>query len=73
MGYLQLLHSSRQFVYINTWPLHKRLKMLKPSHDSEHLEDEDTEIFKHNFVDYYRDRPLYLEDLCLFPFASWFV
>lgn len=73
MGSLQLLHASREFVYLNTWPLQKRMKILRSTSDLQALSGEDTNVFKHNILDYYRARPFTLEACSLLYFASWYV
>ncbi|XP_060605753.1 uncharacterized protein LOC132758214 [Ruditapes philippinarum] len=72
MGSLQLLHASREFMYLNTWPPNKRLKILRTASELADLPDNDTNVFQNNILDYYRDRPLALNEHSLLNFASWF-
>jgi hypothetical protein len=46
--------------------------LLKPIQELKNKSDDDTDIFQHNIIDYYRDRPLALENYSFFRFASWY-
>lgn len=48
---LKLLQNTRTVVYLNTRPLNKRYKMLKPSNELNLLPDDSTDIFMHNIID----------------------
>lgn len=62
MGSLQIWHASREFMYLNTWPPNKRLKILRTVSELADMPDNDTNVFQNNILDYYRDRPLSLND-----------
>ena len=70
---LKLLQNSRTVVYLNTRPLKKRYKMLRPVHELNLLPDDSSDIFMHNIVDYYYARPQSVQFVCLYEFASWYI
>ena len=70
---LKLIQNSRRVVYLNTRPIKKRYKMLKPVVELNSLPDESTDIFMYNIVDYYYARPQTMQYICLYEFASWFM
>ena len=47
--------------------------MLKPKADRDNLDDDRTDIFCYNMLDYYRARPKTLENLSFYEFAQWYV
>ena len=69
---LKLIHTSRKFIYINSRQPKKRFKMLKSKKEIECLENDCTDIFQSNLIDYYRCRPTDLENMCAFRFCSWY-
>lgn len=70
---LKLLQCSRSVVYLNTRPLDKRFKMLKPLAEIESMNADDTNIFQTNLIDYYTARPNSMESMSLHYFASWYI
>jgi len=67
-----LITKSRRVVCVNTMEPKKRYRILKSKAELDQLEDDSTEIFKNNIVDYYAARPANLETLTLFEFAQWY-
>ena len=51
-------------------PVHLRFKMLKQKDELNGMDDESTDIFKTNIIDYYYGRPKNLEYMCLYHFAT---
>ena len=73
LGDLNLLHTSRSFVNVNTRLPAKRFRMLKGAEEIASLGNDSTEIFHSNMLDYYHDRPSSLEGISYFNFASLYV
>lgn len=69
---LKLLQSSRTVVYLNTRPVENRYRMLRPISEINELENDDTNVFVHNLIDYYCSRPDNMEMMSLLYFASWY-
>lgn len=69
---LNLIHVTRCFVYLNTRQPSKRYRILKSRKEIEILDDNSTEVFQANIIDYYHCRPVELSDICLFKFCSWY-
>lgn len=69
---LNLIHVTRCFVYLNTRQPSKRYRILKSRKEIEILDDNSTEVFQTNIIDYYHCRPVELSDICLFKFCSWY-
>lgn len=57
---LNLIHTSRTFVYLNTRRPCSRYRMLKTKKDIDILSNNSTDIFCSNIIDYYRSRPMSL-------------
>ena len=72
LGNLQLIYSSRIVLFLNTFPLHRRTKILKPKDIIDSLPENSTAIFENNMLDYYRKRPDELSSYCYYSFASWY-
>lgn len=72
LGNLHLIHSTRKVVHINTRFPTKRFKMLKPKIFIEEMNDNCTDIFYTNLMDYYHKRPHDLESYSFYRFASWY-
>ncbi|CAC5408744.1 unnamed protein product [Mytilus coruscus] len=70
---LHLISTSRTNLYLNVKPPELRYRLLKPKSDRDKLEDNSTDIFCYNMLDYYRARPLSYENLSFYEFAQWFV
>ena len=65
---MPLRQSSRQVVFINTSPPEERVRLLKPMHEIQQLDDDDEDIVQSNLIVRYAKRPRSLDDLCL---ADW--
>jgi hypothetical protein len=70
---LKLIQRSRNIVYVNCKHSSKRMKILKPLCERSALPAESTDIFHSNIIDYYYDRPLEMEHLSLYKFASSYI
>ena len=70
MSKLKLIQSSRNVIYINCRESSKRMKILKPFAERCTLDSNSTDVFHTNIIDYYYDRPLHMENMSLFQFAS---
>lgn len=71
VGHLQLIWSSRTVIFLNARPKEERFKILLPKQQREKLPDNSTNIFCTNIIDYYVHRPLEMDGISLFKFASW--
>ncbi|WAR07965.1 hypothetical protein MAR_017923 [Mya arenaria] len=69
---LKLLQSSRTVVYLNTRPVENRYCMLRPTSEINEPENDNTNVFVYNLIDYYCSRPDNMEMMSLWYFASWF-
>ncbi|WAR10125.1 hypothetical protein MAR_035201, partial [Mya arenaria] len=69
---LKLLQSSRTVVYLNTRPVENRYRMLRPISEINELENDETNVFVYNLIDYYCSRPDNMEMMSLMYFASWY-
>ncbi|XP_071138424.1 uncharacterized protein [Mytilus edulis] len=67
---MPLTKATRQVVFINTSPQHKRTFLLKQSSALEKLGPESTEIESDNDIKRYSRRPKQLENWCLADFVS---
>ncbi|WAR21722.1 hypothetical protein MAR_015696 [Mya arenaria] len=65
--------SSRSIVMLNTRPKEIRFRMLKPITQLQDKDDDDTDIFMNNMIDYYTARPSNMEMVSLLYFASWYI
>ena len=72
LSQLQMIQTSREILYLNVRTPDKRYKMLKPKAQLLLLDEDSTDIFYTNILDYYRARPESLEQICLYYFASWY-
>ena len=72
MSNLHMVEQSRQTVYLNVHMPLKRYRMLKSKKELESMDDESTDIFKSNIIDYYRSRLVHLEGTSLYYFAVWY-
>jgi hypothetical protein len=72
LGNLKMIQISREVLYLDARPPTKRFKMLKPSAQLKDLDDNCTDIFRHNILDYYRSRPASIFNMSLYRFASWY-
>ena len=57
-------------LFLNTDLPDSRLRMRKSERDLEELDDDSTDIYKHNILDRYIDRPVSVNSLCFAVFAS---
>lgn len=69
---MKLIHTGRKSTYINSRQPKKKFKMLKSKKQIECLENDCTDIFHSNLIDYYCCRPTELENMCVFRFCSWY-
>ena len=66
----ELVCKSRKVQNLNTFEPNKRYRILKSQFELDEMEDENSrDIFKPNMYDYYVNRPVDLEHLCLFEFV----
>lgn len=70
---LKLIQSTRRVVYVNSRPLDKRFKMLKPQQQLWQLQPDCQDVFQLNIIDYYYARPVDMEHISLYYFASWYI
>lgn len=68
---LNLIHTSRRFMYLNTRQPYKRFKILRSRKEIDELPDNCTNVFETNIHDYYQYRPNNLNNLSLYRFCSW--
>lgn len=54
---LNLIHTSRRFMYLNTRQPYKRFKILRSRKEIDELPDNCTNVFETNIHDYYQHRP----------------
>ncbi|XP_053403150.1 uncharacterized protein LOC123564956 [Mercenaria mercenaria] len=69
---LPLTQSSRDVIFINTSPPEKRVEILRPMSQIEHLPNNSTDVTCSGMIDKYQNRPKVLENVCLAEFASLF-
>ena len=72
LSQMAMIQVSRKIIYLNVRPPHKRFRMMKSEVELSDLEDDSTDIFRYNILDYYRARPASMNDTSLYNFASWF-
>jgi hypothetical protein len=63
-------HATRSFQFINTSEEQTWAKILLPSSMLKKLKLESIEIFCKSLIDKYKDRPKYLNDICLAQFIA---
>ena len=69
---MPLATSSRETIYINTYRIEERTKILKNTKYLEKLHLDSTKIFREGVIIQYTHRPSSLEDMCLAEFASYY-
>lgn len=69
---LNLIHTSRRFVYLNTRQPSQRFKILKSKKEINDLPENSTDVFQTNVYDYYQHRTHSMENLSLYRFCSWY-
>ena len=69
---LPLKKSTRVTVNINTSPIDKRVRLLKPTSVLQEMAGSDTNVFYNSLIDKYAARPDFLENVCLAEFAATF-
>lgn len=67
---LHMSESSESCVFIPTFPLENRVRMIKSKDDLKNLPDNSTEIFADGLINHYIDRPHSLDNLTLAEFAA---
>ena len=75
LGGLHLYDSSKTVISINTLPYTKRYKVVKPIAQREHLDPDccdEYALFESSIIDFYRARPVALDSMSLYEFASWY-
>jgi hypothetical protein len=65
-----LHHATRSFQFIDTSEEQARAEILLPSSVLKKLELESTESFCKSSIDKYKDKPKYLNDICLVQFVA---
>ena len=66
---LPLNHSSIQFVFINTCPMEEQTFILKPLVRLKQELDNSDDVMCHTIIDYYIQRPLAINHICLAEFV----
>ena len=61
---------SRQCIFVNTGEKEKRCKIVKSKAELMKLDPESTDIMSNGLLDYYKNRPERMNDICLADFAS---
>ncbi|CAH1107057.1 unnamed protein product [Psylliodes chrysocephalus] len=69
---LRLTNSSRSDVFVNTFPIDKRVRVAKGKAALREMDAACTDVFERNILDRYVERPDSLETLCLARFATEF-
>jgi len=69
---MPVAHASRETIYINTFPLSKRINMLMDREMLEQIQDDSLDIWKKNLLNHYENRADSMEDVCLAEFAAWY-
>ena len=64
--------TSRETVYINTYPIGQRTVILKEDRYLELLDPESTKIFREGLLHHYINRPTSMKQVCLAEFASYY-
>ncbi|CAH0563184.1 unnamed protein product [Brassicogethes aeneus] len=59
-------------IYINTQPMDKRVRILKPKHELLQMTKDDTDVYKLGKIDHYVQRPDSLENVCLARFIAYY-
>lgn len=67
---LHMSEASVATIFINTFPLNDRTKMLKSKKELSSLPPDSRDIFVSNYLDHYQVRPLSLEICCLAEFVA---
>ena len=70
---LPMRQLSRSVVFINTNKKEERIAVLKPKIALDKLDDEDEDVFQKSIIDWYQQRPVELESMCLAKFAATYV
>lgn len=53
---LNLIHTSRKYIFVNTMLPEKRFRLLRSKKEVDNLPDDSEDIFHNNMLDYYRCR-----------------
>lgn len=69
---MPLATSSRETIFINTYRIEERTKILKNTKYLEKLHLDSTKIFREGVLIQYKHRPISLEEMCLAEFASFY-
>ena len=67
---LPLSCSSRECIFINTYPVDERTFMLKPPIILKQEPDDSEDVMCHSIIDYYIGRPSSISKICLAEFVS---
>lgn len=67
---LQLSRSSEDCVFIPTFPIENRVKLVKAQQILESMDEKSTDIFEHGLIDYYCQRPDSMNSITLAEFAA---
>jgi hypothetical protein len=69
---MNVCRSSRDMVFINTFPIKDRLLLLQDYRILKEKKEDSTDVFKHTLHDYYANRPRAMENMCLAEFAGYY-
>ena len=67
---MPVCQSSRDTIYVNTFPSKDRSKVIKDLANLQQLSSDSTLIYKKNLLDHYVNRPDVMESTCLAEFAA---
>ncbi|KAK3933002.1 OVARIAN TUMOR DOMAIN-containing deubiquitinating enzyme 10 [Frankliniella fusca] len=69
---IPLSKSSEECIFIPTFPLKDRVRMVKSQARLEQMDENSTEIFESGLLDHYVNRPVSMEEECLAEFAAYY-
>lgn len=67
---LHMSEASISTVFVNTFPLKQRVKIVKSKKESQKLDSNSTEIFIQSAIDHYQNCFDVLEDICFAEFCA---
>jgi len=69
---MRLVQSSRDVVYINTYPMSSRDRMVKSKQVLNQMNKNSTNIYAEGILEHYAVRNKKLDNVCLAEYATWF-
>lgn len=69
---LNLIHTSRKYIFVNTMLPEKRFRLLRRKKELDNLPDDSEDIFHNNMLDYYGCRPESLLKTSYYQFCAWY-